>query len=116
MKRRDILVVGLLGTIVGLLVVLTVQISSTPAASGQGAAAASADWLMSTSDLQGSGAVCFLFSTKDTKLGTYVVRGEAFSFKSMRLVTYDFQFAQYPTGQVPSVQQIKEQFEKQKKS
>jgi hypothetical protein len=113
MRRKDTVVIGLLGAMVGLLVVLTIQLSAVNGAQGQGAAAESSGFLMGTGDLSGSASVCFIFDTKQTKLGLYTARGaKGFEFSGMRQVNFDFSLIEYPRGQQPSVEAVRAMLKK----
>jgi hypothetical protein len=113
MNRRSNVVIGLLGAIVGLLVVLMFQLQAVPGAQGQGAASGlSSEWLMATATTTGGKAACFIFNTKDVKLGMYVSTGNTMALAGVRLCSFDMQLIQYPSRQSPSVQQIRDMVKK----
>jgi len=109
MEKRQLLVVGLLGVVCGLLMVLVVQSALVPVAVGQGASTsgASSEWLMGVTTTSGGKAACFLFNTKDVKLGLYTSTGTTFNLSGIRLCTHDFQLVQYGRGMRPTVDDIK---------
>ncbi len=117
MKRSNAVVIGLLGAIVGLLLVVTVQFHATPGAQGQGSSTSgvSAEWLMGTTTAAGGRAACFIFNTKDVMLGMYTSTGRAFNLDGMRLCTLDFQLLQYPKTMRPSLKDVQEMLKKQKR-
>jgi len=106
MQRKDTVVIGLLGAAVGLLLVLTMQLGSVRGAQGQTAGATDSGWILATGTVAGNSCVCFLFDTKQSKLGMYQARGaKGFEWSGMRLVTHDFAVIEYPAGQRPSVEE-----------
>ena len=113
--KNEGLLIGLLGVVAGLLVVMTIQLHSVPAARGQAAPGGDSGWLMATGDLAGSGSCCWLFNTKDMKMGLYTTRGSSLSVSAIRSCVYDFQLKQYGKGQKPSVEQMQKTVEELKK-
>ena len=114
MSAKDRLVVGLLGALVGLLLVVTIQFHAVPGAQGQSAPGGDSGWLMATGDLAGGGSVCWLFDTRNTKLGVYVTRGTNLQVTAIRACNFDFQFTQFGKAQQPSVTEMEKAAKQQR--
>ena len=113
MRRKEGLVIGLLGVAVGLLIVLTLQLNSVPAAQGQTAAGADSGWLMATGLIAGNSSACWIFNTKDGKLVMYKSQGTSLQLVATRLTTFDFQVVQYGV-QKPTVVDMQRESKKKR--
>jgi hypothetical protein len=114
MISKETLTFVMRALIAGFLFALVLQPRSMPEARGQTAAAQDSGWLMATGNLAGAGTVCFVFDTKTQHLGAYTMRGMQFKFEAMRFCEYDFRLVQQGE-QKPSVKEIKDEVEKNKK-
>ena len=50
--------------------------------------------------------MCWLFDTKNLKMGVYMTRGTSVNLTAVRLCTYDFQVVQYGKGMRPTVEDM----------
>jgi len=106
---------GIIGALVGSLVVMFLELPSPAPACGQSAASEASGWLMATGNLSSGASACFLFDTKNMKLGIYVLKSGHLEVGAVRLCTYDFNFTQYPKDQKPSVAAMKKALEEARK-
>jgi hypothetical protein len=116
MKRKDGMVIALLGIIAALLFVLTFQVQSAPDAQGQTAAASSGKVMMATGPLGGSGCSCWIYDLETKRVVVYTLTGRSLAFAGARLCTYDLMCDQYPTrGVKPTPSDIRDLLKKGKK-
>ena len=100
------------GLLACLLLVLVLQLHPTPPAVGQSAPGEDSGWLMATSTLTGGGSVCYLYDTRNSKLGVYTMNASRLNLAAIRYCAFDFGVIQHPTNQNPSVAYMKKQSEK----
>jgi hypothetical protein len=115
MVAKETFASGMRTLIAILLVILVLELRPMPEARGQAAAGEDSGWLMATGDLAGAGSVCFLFDTKNMRLGAYTLKGRQFELTAMRKCDFDYRLVQFPGDQKPSVQDIKNLVEKNAK-
>ena len=112
MKLTEKAALVFLGCLAGSMLVPLFQLDAPQAAFGQAAPGEDSGWLMATGTLSDGGSVCFLFDTRNCKLGAYSVKSTQLHLLAIRLCTYDYHADQFPASQKPSVADMKRASEK----